>query len=42
MLGIALSGVKWIVRFQLVLIFILTVAMMDYIIGTLAQEKPGL
>ena len=42
LVGIALSGVKWIVRFQLVLIVILAIAICDYLIGTLAQEKPGL
>lgn len=42
MLAIAISGVKWIVRFQLVLIVILAVAMLDFLIGTLAQEKPGI
>jgi len=41
LVGIALSGVKWIVRFQLVLIVILAIAMGDFIIGTLVQEKPG-
>ena len=41
LLGIALSGVKWIIRFQLLLIFILGVAVFDYVIGTLAQVKPG-
>ena len=40
LLGIALSGVKWIIRFQLLLIFILGVAVFDYVIGTLAQVKP--
>ncbi|XP_066936337.1 solute carrier family 12 member 8-like [Clytia hemisphaerica] len=40
LVGIALSGVKWIVRFQLVLIIILAIAMCDFILGTLAQEKP--
>jgi len=40
LLGIALSGVKWIIRFQLVLIFILAIAMLDFMIGTLALVKP--
>lgn len=40
LLGIAISGVKWIIRFQLILIVILAVAMLDFVVGTIAQEKP--
>ena len=42
LLAIALSGVKWVIRFQLILVLILAVAVMDFIIGTLVHDDPGM
>ena len=42
LLTIAISGVKWVIRFQLVLVLILAVAVLDFIIGTLVHEDPGM
>lgn len=39
LLGITLSGVKWVIRFQLVLIMIIVTAFLDFIIGSIAQVK---
>ncbi len=41
LLAIAISGVKWVIRFQLVLVLILAVAVLDFIIGTLVHDDPG-
>ena len=41
LLTIALSGVKWVIRFQLILVLILAVAVLDFIIGTLVHDDPG-
>ncbi|XP_047145185.1 solute carrier family 12 member 8 isoform X1 [Hydra vulgaris] len=40
MLSIAISGVKWVVRFQLLLLVIIAAGIMDFVIGTLALSKP--
>jgi len=40
LLTIALSGVKWVIRFQLILVLILAVAVLDFIIGTLVHDDP--
>lgn len=41
LLAIAISGVKWVIRFQLVLVLILAIAVLDFIIGTLVHDDPG-
>ena len=40
-LVIAICGVKWVIRFQLLLIVILAVAVLDFVIGTLVHTRPG-
>eukprot|EP00794_Sanderia_malayensis_P012230 gene12230-13490_t len=40
LLCIAISGVKWVIRFQLVLVLILAIAVLDFIIGTLVHDDP--
>jgi len=39
LLAIAISGVKWVIRFQLILIMIIVIAVLDFIIGSIAQVK---
>ena len=41
LLCLAVSGVKWIIRTQLILVAVLAVAMLDFVVGTLATIEPG-
>ncbi|XP_041057600.1 solute carrier family 12 member 8 isoform X2 [Carcharodon carcharias] len=40
LLGINLAGVKWIIRFQLLLLALLAISTMDFVIGTFAHLDP--
>ena len=39
--GINVAGVKWVIRLQLVLLMILSVAMLDFLIGSFVHTDPG-
>lgn len=44
LLGINLAGVKWIIRLQLLLLFLLAVSTLDFVVGSfthLDRGKPG-
>ncbi|XP_067842873.1 solute carrier family 12 member 8 [Heptranchias perlo] len=41
LLGINLAGVKWIIRFQLLLLALLAISTMDFVIGTFTHLDPG-
>ncbi|XP_055668826.1 solute carrier family 12 member 8 isoform X1 [Falco peregrinus] len=40
LLGINLAGVKWIIRFQLLLLFLLAVSTLDFVIGSFTHLDP--
>lgn len=41
LLGINLAGVKWIIRLQLLLLFLLAVSTLDFVIGSFTHLDPG-
>lgn len=41
LLGINLAGVKWIIRLQLLLLFLLAVSTLDFVIGSFSHLDPG-
>lgn len=41
LLGINLAGVKWIIRIQLLLLFLLAVSTLDFVIGSFTHLDPG-
>ncbi|XP_051841433.1 solute carrier family 12 member 8-like isoform X1 [Antechinus flavipes] len=41
LLGINLAGVKWIVRLQLLLLFLLAVSTLDFVVGSFTHLDPG-
>lgn len=41
LLGINLAGVKWIIRLQLLLLFLLAVSTLDFVIGSFTHLSPG-
>lgn len=41
LLGINLAGVKWIIRLQLLLLFLLAVSILDFVIGSFSHLDPG-
>jgi potassium/chloride transporter 8 len=41
LLGINLAGVKWIIRLQLLLLFLLAVSTLDFVVGSFTHLDPG-
>ena len=41
LLGVNVSGVKWVIRLQLVLLLVLFLSIMDLLVGSFVHTAPG-
>jgi len=39
--GINIAGVKWVVRFQLILLIVMFLSVMDFLVGSFVHTEPG-